>query len=56
VITLHASVYPTATGVVAYVEEAGKGAERPTLDEAEELVFEIAQEYTDEPFEIVWVR
>lgn len=55
-ITLHASTYPTATGVVGFLEEAGKGAERPTLDEAEDLVWELAHEYTDELFEIEWYR
>lgn len=52
--TLHATLYPTATGVVGFLEEAGKGAERPDREAAEELVFELASEYTDETFEIVW--
>lgn len=55
-ITLHASTYPTATGVVGFLHEAGRGAEADTLEEAEEQVFEFADEYTEETFEIEWVR
>lgn len=55
-ITLHASTYPTATGVVGFLHEAGRGAEADTLEEAEERVFEFAGEYTEETFEIEWVR
>lgn len=55
VITLHANTYPTATGVVGFLQEAGKGAEVPTLEEAHELVQTLAEEYADGPFEIEWL-
>lgn len=54
-ITLHANTYPTATGVVGFLQEAGKGAEVPTLEEAHELVQTLAEEYADGPFEIEWL-